>query len=292
MSDPSFSDAQVIRVQRVLEETLDRYAGQDESERAEALARTLRAELSALPAATRAPLLGALVGLYPEPPVVPTGAPAGDGHAQRRLEQENERLRVALAAAQARPEKEAAPTPVASGGALYEEIGRLLVGPARRGAPAAVPGAEQRMVGVLRALVDFASSLARGYLSVGLDPDKTMAGHLHVVIADELEGKRPAGSVKGLFEQMRQQIGSQVMAFREACEAGSRELLGQLDPESIGAEAEKSRLFQNTNFRKILERRYGELINADNIFETYFDVAFQRTMRSLLKQSSRPGRGE
>ena len=288
MSDSSSSDAQVIRVQRVLEEALDRHAGQDESERAEALARTLHAELSALPAASRGPLLAALGRLYPEPPVAPAGAgPVGDGHAQRRLEQENERLREALAGAQANTASEPAP-----GGAFPEEIGKLLVGPARRGAPTNAPGAEQRMVGVLRALVEFASSLARGYLSVGLDPDKTMAGHLHVVIADELEGKRPAGSVKGLLEQMRQQIGSQVMAFREACETGSRELLRQLDPEIIAAEAANSRLFQNTNFRKIFQTRYDELSNADNIFETYFDVAFQRTMRNLLKPTARGGRGE
>ena len=104
-------------------------------------------------------------------------------------------------------------------------------------------------------------------------------------LVSELDGKRPAGSVKSLLEQMRQQIGSQVLAFREACETGSRELLRQLDPEIIATDAGSSRVFFYKQCWEAFQARHDELSRGGTLFESYFDVAFQRAMRNLLKQA-------
>jgi hypothetical protein len=288
MSEPSSPDVQtdVLRVQRILEEALDRHADQSEAARAEALTRTLRAEVAALASASRGPVLAALAALYPEEPAITVGPAASDGQATRRLEEEVQRLREALAAAQATPATPS-PAPAPPSGPLLGELAKVIVGSSRRAALAGTPGAEERMLGVIRALLDLAAGLARGYLSVGLEADKTMAGHLQMVMADEVEGKRPAGSVKALLEQMRQQIGIQVLAFRRACDVGARELLRQLAPGSLAAAAGKSRLFYYKECWDAFEARYEELRRADNIFETYFDVAFQREMRGLLTRATR-----
>src|SRR5262245_34825992 len=102
MQEPSSSDtqAEAVRVQRVLEETLDRYAGRSEAQRIEALVDALRAELGTRPAAARAPLLAALRSFTPpEAAVAPTVPTA----AVRELEAEVERLRRDLAAREAAP---------------------------------------------------------------------------------------------------------------------------------------------------------------------------------------------
>src|SRR5436309_1903321 len=123
MGDPTSFDveAQVVRVQRVLDEALDRYVGQNERERSDALVNALRTEVSALPAARRDELVAALQGLYPEPPA-PVAAPA-DGETRRRLEQENERLRDALTAAQAKAVL--APVSVRSGDPVAEQLVKI-----------------------------------------------------------------------------------------------------------------------------------------------------------------------
>jgi len=69
MSEPNPSDvqAEALRLQRLLDETLDRHVGRPEAERIDAVVQALRGELGATPAATRAGLLAelrALVGSH------------------------------------------------------------------------------------------------------------------------------------------------------------------------------------------------------------------------------------
>jgi hypothetical protein len=273
-------EAQLIRVQRVLDEALDRFVGRDEAERVDGLAAALHAELVALPPSARDPLLAALAAAHPAP--VAVAAPAADGGERRRLEQENARLREALAAAQARVPDAPTADPTAA------EVVKILVGPARRPGAARPPGSEERALAVLRALVEFLASVARTYLGVGLDADRTMAGHFHAVVADEIEGKRPAGTVKKLLDQMRFQMGNQVLAFRGACDTGARELLRQLDPEAIAAEADTSRrFFAQGKYWEAFQARYQELQRADDLFQVYFEVAWKRITRELMNQAAR-----
>jgi hypothetical protein len=283
MSGPGSLDmqAEATRVQRVLEAALDRHAGRGEEERAEALARTLRAELSGLPAERRGPILEALLALYPAAPAAP---PAGDRDAERRLEREVEALQAALAAARAAPPE--APAPAAAAGALAEAVVRVLVGTSRDPKALLAGGAvtEERLVGLLRVLVAFVAEISRTYLGATADPDKTMAGHLQSVLADELQGRRQAGSLEALLEQLRRQLGGQLVAFREACESGAQNLLRQLTPSAIadGSGSEGVRIFGSRPFyhRECWERfeaRWEELRKADNLYETYFDGAFRRT---------------
>jgi hypothetical protein len=67
MSEQTTSETQAtaLRIQRALEETLDRHAGGPEAERLDALVRDLREELRALPAAERGAVLHALRALQP-----------------------------------------------------------------------------------------------------------------------------------------------------------------------------------------------------------------------------------
>jgi hypothetical protein len=264
MGDPTQSQVAVhaSRVQRVLEEALDRYVGHAEGERMEGLIQTLRSEVQALPA----------------------------GEAHRQLEQEVERLRQDLAAAQARSAA-APPVEVRSGGVGADDLAKALVGPMRRTGGANAEGSQERALAIVQALSEFVVNVARGYLSVGLDPDKTMAGLFNAVMADEMDGKRPVGSVKKLLDQMRVQIGQQVLAFRKACDAGARELLRQLDPEAIAAETGASRFFSHQKYWEALQVRYAELQRADDLFDVYFGVAFEREMRGRVKQG-RPGNGD
>src|SRR5262245_5240501 len=109
MQGANSSDCQAIgvRIQRLLDETLDRHAAGSEAERAQALRDPLRVELGALPAAERAPVLATLRALHPD--IAPAGAPVARGPSLREveLETEVERLRAALA-----EHAEAAPAPV------------------------------------------------------------------------------------------------------------------------------------------------------------------------------------
>jgi hypothetical protein len=290
MGDPTQSQVAVhaSRVQRVLEEALDRYVGHAEGERMEGLIQTLRSEVQALPAQARAEVLAALGALYPEPVAVHRSDV--DGEAHRQLEQEVERLRQDLAAAQARSAA-APPVEVRSGGVGADDLAKALVGPMRRTGGANAEGSQERALAIVQALSEFVVNVARGYLSVGLDPDKTMAGLFNAVMADEMDGKRPVGSVKKLLDQMRVQIGQQVLAFRKACDAGARELLRQLDPEAIAAETGASRFFSHQKYWEALQVRYAELQRADDLFDVYFGVAFEREMRGRVKQG-RPGNGD
>jgi hypothetical protein len=283
MSEPisSPNQAEVLRLQRILEETLDRYPGESEEERADALVRTLRSELSGVTGAGRASLLAALAALYPEERVA-TAPAAGDRRAQQRLQDEVVRLREALAAAQ--ESATAAPKRATSTEPMVAEIVNVLVGSSRRPGAALAEGVDERMLGVLKALVELVESLARGYLSVTAEPDHTMAGHLQSVIADELEGRRPAGSVKALLEEIRHQVGNQILAFRKACDMGARELLRQIAPGALADSERGGGLFYHRKIWERFEARYEELRRADSIYETYFDGAWRRVLLSLKTQ--------
>src|SRR4029453_17648955 len=90
MQGANSSDCQAIgvRIQRLLDETLDRHAAGSEAEPAPALADTLPVELSGAPPAERAPVLATLRALHPD--VAPAGAPAARGPSLREGELGNE----------------------------------------------------------------------------------------------------------------------------------------------------------------------------------------------------------
>jgi hypothetical protein len=287
MQGANSSDCQAIavRIQRLLDETLDRHAGGSEAERAQALADTLRTELRALPAAERAPVLATLRALHPD--VEPTGARPVRGPSVREIELEGEveRLRAALAA------RADAPAPVAA--AAPGETERALVA-ALAGSGADVealladPALAARAAAVARVLMEFAERLGRVFLGATADADRTMAGRVRGLAVDVVRGRADADALGESLERISRQIGGQLLAFREACEAGARDLLKQIAPAALEAEAGRSasgvgrRLFFYKECWELLVQRHEALRASDELFEMYFNGAYRG---ALLRQA-------
>jgi hypothetical protein len=155
------------------------------------------------------------------------------------------------------------------------------------------PAAEARILAALATLVEFASRLGRVYLGATAEADRTMAGRVQALVADVIEGRASPEGLRDLFERMFQQIGGQLLAFREACEAGARNFLKQLSPAAIEAATAKGattvggrRPFFYRECWEWFQQRYEELRAADHLYESYFDGAFRA---ALLRQGQGSG---
>jgi hypothetical protein len=280
MQGANSSDCQAIavRIQRLLDETLDRHAGGSEAERAQALADTLRIELSALPIAERAPVLATLRALHPD--VAPPGVQPGRGPSLREveLEAEVERLRAALAA---RPEPSPAPVAAAPGETERALVAALAGSGADVEALLADPALPARATAVARALMEFAERLGRVFLGATADADRTMAGRVRGLAVDVVRGRADPDALAESLERISRQIGGQLLAFREACEAGARDLLKQIAPAAIEAEAGRTtsgvsrRLFFYKECWELLAQRHEALRTSDELFELYFNGAYR-----------------
>jgi hypothetical protein len=281
MQGANSSDCQAIgvRIQRLLDETLDRHAAGSEAERAQALADTLRVELSALPPAARAPVLATLRALHPD--VAPAGAPAARGPSLREVELENEVevLRASLA-------ERVAAAPAAVAVAAPGETERALVA-ALAGSRADVdalladPALPARVAAAARVLMEFAERLGRVFLGATADADRTMAGRVRGLAVDVVHGRADPEVLAESLELISQQIGAQLLAFREASEAGARDLLKQIAPAAIEAEASRStsgvgrRFFFYKECWDLLVQRHEALRASDELFEVYFNGAYR-----------------
>jgi hypothetical protein len=285
-ANPSDCQAIAVRIQRLLDETLDRYAGGAEGERAQALADTLRAELTPVPPAERGPVLAALRALHPD--VEPSGASPVRGPSLREIELEGEveRLREALAA---RPEAQPTPAPPAHPGETERALVAALAGSgADVEALLADPALAARAAAVVRALMEFAERLGRVFLGATADADRTMAGRVRGLAVDVVRGRAEPAALADSLEHVSRQIGGQLLAFREACEAGARDLLRQIAPGAIEAEAGRStsgvgrRLFFYKECWELLAQRHEALRASDELFEVYFNGAYRG---ALLRQA-------
>ena len=279
---PSDCQAIAVRIQRLLDAALDRYAGGSEAERLQALVDTLRTALRGLPATERAPTLAALRALNPD--VEPAGprAPHGPSARELDLEAEIERLRAALAEHAASP----APSPP---GETERALVQALTGTGQDlGALLADPALASRVAAVARALVEFTERLGRVFLGATADADRTMAGRVRGLITDVVRGRAEVDELSDAFDRIFRQIGGQLLAFREACEAGARDLLKQLGPAAIEAEAARAgtgvgrRLFFYKECWDLLAQRHEALRGSDELFETYFNGAYRG---ALLRQA-------
>lgn len=290
MQDVDLSTAQshAARIQAALEATLDRHAAGDDDARADALAGVLREQLRALPAAARADVVAALRALQP-------AAPPGAAPPDRAALEAMEALRAEVAALRGAPAGAPA-TPVARAPeGLARDVAGLLLG--SRHDPdaflAETPDAEARLLHLVRALFDFAESLGRVYLGATADADRTMAGRLAGSLGDALAAD--AGDAAAPLDVLKQRIGGQLVAFREACEVGARQLLRQLDPAAIEAEAAKGatailgrKLFLERECWEAYQRRHAELRDAEQLYATFFDGAFRRAL--LRREPADPAR--
>jgi len=282
---PSDCQAIAVRIQRLLDEALDRHASGSEAERVQALVDTLRVELRGLPATDRAPTLTALRALNPDVDLPGPRASQGPSARELDLEAEVERLRAALAEPVAQP----APPATLPAGATERALVLALAGPQQDvDALLADPALAARAASVAKALVDFTERLGRVFLGATVDPDHTMAGRVRGLVGDVIRGRAEAEALTDAFERIFRQIGGQLMAFREACEAGARDLLKQLGPAAIEAEAARAgtgvgrRFFFYKECWELLAQRHEALRGSDELFETYFNGAYRG---ALLRQA-------
>ncbi len=295
MQGATISEFQAIavRVQRLLDETLDRHAGGAEAERLQALVDVLRTELSAVPAAERGAVVAALQALHPEPTErAATPAVGASTVRERELEAEVERLRAALAAAPA-----PAPVAIAAAGDTERALVAALAGSgADLDALVADPALAARVTAAARALTEFAEMMGRVFLGATADADRTMAGRVRGLAADVVRGRAQPEALADALEGIGAQIGGQLVAFREACEAGARDLLKQLAPAAIEAEAGRAssgmgrRLFFHKECWELLARRHEALRASDELFEVYFNGAYRGALlRQAARRSAREG---
>lgn len=292
--DPAQVSAEALRIHRLLESVLDRHAGQSEGARAEALLKTLQTELMAQPKERRGLVLRELEALNPADES-PAEQASSDGEGRRELEAEVARLRAEVAALAAAPHPTALPP-----GGLTRALVEILTGSSREAEDllARDPAIEQRLLEQLKILTDFVAVIGRSFLSATAEPDATMSGRIQGVLTAELAGRAPGGSFSALLRQIQHQIGGQLYAFREACDAGAQNLLRQLAPAAIAAEASRAavsvagwRPFSTREQWERFEQKYEALRRADNLFETYFDGAFRKAVLRLTRQVEEEGGG-
>jgi hypothetical protein len=279
---PSDCQAIAVRIQRLLDEALDRHASGSEAERVQALVDTLRVELRGLPATERAPTLTALRALNPDVDLPGPRVPQGPSARELDLEAEVERLRAALA-------EPVAPPATPPAGATERALVLALAGPGKDvDALLADPALGARAASVTSALVDFTERLGRVFLGATADADRTMAGRVRGLVGDVVRGRAESEALTDAFERIFRQIGGQLLAFREACEAGARDLLKQLGPAAIEAEAARAgtgvgrRFFFYKECWELLVQRHETLRGSDELFETYFNGAYRG---ALLRQA-------
>jgi hypothetical protein len=279
----SESQATALRIQRTLEETLDRYAGRPEAERVEALVRGLRHEVGALPVPERGPVLRALHALQPAEVATVPAAPRGPSERELELEAEVERLHALLATAEAKP----AP----ASGELVVPLARLLGLSAREleAQRARGEGAEQQLLDTVGVLVEFALGLLRAYIPVTQDEDHTVAGMVQRLMADAVTGRAGGADLAHHVERTRRQVGGQVFAFRRACEEGARALLRTLAPPLIEAEAARQASFLEkrlgiaTQCWELYQKRFEEIRTASELYQAHFDGPLRREMHRLAQ---------
>lgn len=285
------SDCQAIavRIQRLLDEALDRHASGSEAERVQALVDTLRVELRGLPAADRAPTLRALRALNPDVDLPGPRAPQGPSAREIELEAEVERLRAALAEPAASP-------PTAPPAATERALVQALTGPGTDvDALLADPALAAHAASVTSALVEFTERLGRVFLGATADADRTMAGRVRGLVGDVVRGRAEPSALTDAFDHIFRQIGGQLLAFREACEAGARDLLKQLGPAAIEAEAARAgtgvgrRFFFYKECWDLLVRRHEALRGSDELFETYFNGAYRGALLRQARGDSEKG---
>src|SRR5262249_11939146 len=155
-------------------------------------------------------------------------------------------------------------------------------------APRAAPGLAARAASVRSALVDFTERLGRVFLGATADADRTMAGRVRGLVGDVVRGRAESVALTDAFEHIFRQIGGQLLAFRAACEARAPDLLQQLGPAAIEAEAARAgtgvgrRFFFYKECWDLLVQRHEALRASDELFETYFNGAYRG---ALLRQA-------
>jgi hypothetical protein len=275
-----------VRIQRLLDETLDRHASGSEGERVQALVDTLRAELRNVSVTDRAPTLAALRALNPEPELFSPRAPQAPTLRELELEAEVEQLRAALV--------EHPPASTATPGETERALVRALVGSGRDLDELLVdPAMASRAASVARSLVEFTERLGRVFLGAIAETDHTMAGRIRGLVTDVVLRRAEPDVLTDAFESVFRQIGGQILAFREACETGARDLLKQLGPAAIEAEVARAgtgvgrRLFFHKECWELFGQRHEVLRSSDELFETYFNGPYRG---ALLRQAQgRPG---
>jgi hypothetical protein len=275
-----------VRIQRLLDEALDRHASGSEVERVQALVDTLRVELRGVSADDRGPTLAALRALNAEAELPGARAPQPPALRELELEAEVERLRAVVSE---QPALSATPP-----GETERALLRALVGSGQDvDGLLADPALASRAASVARSLVEFTERLGRVFLGATAEADHTMAGRVRGLVTDVVLGRAEPGVLAEAFEQIFQQIGGQLLAFREACETGARDLLRQLGPAAIEAEAARSgtgvgrRFFFHKECWELFGQRHEVLRGSDELFETYFNGPYRG---ALLRQAQgRPG---
>ena len=289
--NPAGVRSEALRLQSVLEETLDQHDGQDETTRTDALATRLRDELARLAPTSRQEVLALLDVLFPAESVTAASDAALRSRC-RELEDELVRMRLAPAVP-ASATLAHAPMPTST--AFAREVARLMLGGRDPDEfLTSEPAAEARMLGIMRQLLAFTEDLARVFLGATVDPERTMAGQLHSVVVEELLGRAADGGLALQLRQIQVTAGQQMVAFRGACEAGARGLLKKISPAAFEATITKDANWMVRSgplFYKecwaLYEKAHDTLKDADDLYGEYFDGLFRAELGRLQHQAKK-----
>lgn len=269
----------VQRAERALDEAYSRYAGLEESVRLAGLEEALEQALASEPAPLRLVLLDQLEERHALPAenarVEVLQPPPTNTAELNALRSEVERLRVALAAA-------ATAAPADADRALL----RALIGGEADRLTNTVDAA--RAARVVQALATFARDMVKGFLS---DPSKAgdsvvQLDRLRSSLGGELSGSLASGSVEALLNEVTRRVGVQLEAFSVACERGAKSLLNELGPQVIEDTSGDPGIF-GKSFKTLWEafaRRQRELVDTDDLFESYFDPALRNAIYQLREK--------
>ena len=281
MSDSQDIQRAATRVERAIDEAHSRFAGAPEADRVQGMAAAVRHALASEAKDVQSEILSRLRELYPrlEPRAEDPATAA-----------ELERLRGELESARRQPPQAPAPAPRAAADAAGL-VTALLGTEGGRGGDMAADA--ERAVDVVRSLSAFALDLGRAFLGAAAKAGETM---LHVdrfkaALRGELAGTQPAGTVAKLLDEVKLRVAGQIEAFPTACTDGARQMLKELDPLVIQDQAQGDaakrggfRLFQHRELWEAYQRRYDELMAAEDLFQTFFDGPLRRALYRLQEK--------
>jgi hypothetical protein len=272
----------VARLERTMDDAYSRYAPTAEEDRTAGVAAALRTALLSAPESLRAISLELLADRYEPGSTAPEDPTAAAEIVVLRAEVE--RLQSEQAAREERAD---------------DDLVAALVGPDGARALGDDGPDMRRLANAVRLLTNFSVDLAKAFLAAADQKGaaEQAVARLRDSLRAELQGE-PGGRLAAILDEIRRNVGVELQAFRDACQNGAQELLRQFDPLLFDLQTNKRkggvRIFGFRPFRfrelwQALQLRRTELVNDEDLYQTFFDGPLRRA-RVQLRQALKTGR--